>query len=200
MVGTDGSENAQAAVRWAAALAKVEGAQLLVAHSYASPGEDDSAGTEARKAAGDTELAAWLADAGLGDDQITSITTEGDARHTLGPTASDWNADLVVIGTRGRGGYSSLGLGSVAHHLAHHIDTDLVIVPPGSELRPGAPLLVGVDGSHGSKAALRWAWTPPRRCPPPSPRPWPMTPKPIPTPTPTSTTGSTATSARPSGW
>jgi nucleotide-binding universal stress UspA family protein len=43
--------------------------------------------------------------------------------------AADEQADLVVVGRRGRGGFSELLLGSVSHQLAHHVGRPLVIVP-----------------------------------------------------------------------
>ncbi len=39
------------------------------------------------------------------------------------------DADLVVTGRRGRGGFAELLLGSTSHQLSHHLDRPLVIVP-----------------------------------------------------------------------
>jgi nucleotide-binding universal stress UspA family protein len=39
------------------------------------------------------------------------------------------NADLIVTGRRGRGGFTELLLGSTSHALTHHADRPLVIVP-----------------------------------------------------------------------
>jgi nucleotide-binding universal stress UspA family protein len=43
--------------------------------------------------------------------------------------AADVEADLVVVGRRGHGGFSELLLGSVPHALSHHCDVPVVIVP-----------------------------------------------------------------------
>jgi nucleotide-binding universal stress UspA family protein len=66
-------------------------------------------------------------------------------------------ADLLVVGSRGRGGFARLLLGSVGHQCASHADVPTVIVPSTTEPGDLALVKVGVDGSPNSLAALRWA-------------------------------------------
>ena len=46
-------------------------------------------------------------------------------------------AELVVLGSRGLGGFKGLLLGSVSTYASHHLGTRLLIVPPGLDIDPG---------------------------------------------------------------
>jgi nucleotide-binding universal stress UspA family protein len=82
--------------------------------------------------------------------------TDGEPVGALLSVADRQRADLLVVGTRGAGGFAGLHLGSVAHHLAHHTTRPLGIIPlQGAELPPDT-IVLGVDGSAGSDAAVRW--------------------------------------------
>lgn len=59
-----------------------------------------------------------------------------------------------MVGTRGAGGFADLHLGSVAHHLAHHTVVPLAIVPASAASHQVNRIVVGVDGSAGSAAAV----------------------------------------------
>ena len=71
-------------------------------------------------------------------------------------------ADMLVVGSRGLGGFKGLLLGSVSHQVVTHAPCPTVIVPHRDE-QPAAnyttlrSIVVGVDGSPNSIAALRWA-------------------------------------------
>lgn len=67
-------------------------------------------------------------------------------------------AALLVVGSRGRGAMRSALLGSVALHCVTHAPCPVVVVHPSApEARPSGRILVGVDGSDGSRAALEAA-------------------------------------------
>jgi nucleotide-binding universal stress UspA family protein len=85
---------------------------------------------------------------------VSASAVRGGAAATLLEAAK--GSDLLVLGSRGRGGFRSLLLGSTSGQCAAHASVPTVVV------RGGKPhltrrILVGVDGSANSLAALRWA-------------------------------------------
>jgi len=90
---------------------------------------DEEKIAEIRKAA--EEKVAQIA-ASLGDSQPESVTVTaltGFPVQTLLDASKD--ADLVVVGSRGRGGFAELMLGSVSHQVVHHAHCPVVVVPAG---------------------------------------------------------------------
>lgn len=114
VVGVDGSAGALHALKWAAFEARVRDAQLALVSADGSP-----AVLEAARAAVGPEL--------LGVD-VVEVTERRDAADLLLEVARD--ADLLVVGRRGRGWATSALLGSVSLELAHGSPCPVVIVPP----------------------------------------------------------------------
>ncbi|MEV1289580.1 universal stress protein [Micromonospora sp. NPDC049679] len=68
------------------------------------------------------------------------------------------HADLVVVGNRGRGGFAELLLGSVGAQVTSHAHCPVLVVrPPDRPVDHSGPVMVGVDGSPTSAAALTHA-------------------------------------------
>ncbi len=62
---------------------------------------------------------------------------------------------LVVVGSRGRGGYAGLPVGSVALQLAIEAPCPVAIIR-GHDDRTAGPVVVGVNGSNPSRIASAW--------------------------------------------
>jgi nucleotide-binding universal stress UspA family protein len=138
VVGIDSSHHSQRALEWAVNEATIRHAPLtvLTVHPvivgyYGSavtyPG-DDALADKAGKAAQEEVDAAV---AKLGENKPESVTVKAvngiPARELI--SASE-DADLLVLGARGHGGFAQLRLGSVSTQVTHHAHCPVVIVPP----------------------------------------------------------------------
>lgn len=65
-------------------------------------------------------------------------------------------ASMVVVGSRGHGGFTGMVLGSTSSGLLHHAPCPAVIVP-GHDYSDDGRVVVGIDASQSSVDALRWA-------------------------------------------
>lgn len=133
VVGTDGSENSVAALRWAISEAKVHGASVEVVYTWEFPPVIDPLGVSMLPNAQDMDSSATrLLEEVMGkvDASGANVTTKvlrGAPASTLIGAAKE--ADLLVIGRRGHGGFMGLLLGSVAQQVVHHAPCPVVLVP-----------------------------------------------------------------------
>ncbi len=91
------------------------------------------------------------------------VVVEGSAAYALCGEAERQDAHLLVLGTRGLSGFKSTMVGSVTAGCARRSPCPVVIVPEGStERKPSGVVVVGVDGSAASNAAIKFAdaWAP----------------------------------------
>jgi nucleotide-binding universal stress UspA family protein len=137
VVGVDGSEGSKRALEWAAREARLRGAPLeivlvwLPSVLYAASGWSVA----------DTEMLEGLLESARERLERTCESVapaldglEVERRVVEGPTARTLmdaavGADLLVVGTRGHGGFAGLLLGSVSAQCAHHSPCPVVIVP-----------------------------------------------------------------------
>ena len=140
VVGVDQSEGAKAALVFAHEEAQLRGAALVAVHAWqfgyvGYSGFEGAVPTlggdidKLREAAGAT-LEAMIREAlpEPGDVTIERRVVEGAAGAVL--VEESHNADLLVVGSRGHGGFAQLLLGSVSQQCAHHAACPVVIVRP----------------------------------------------------------------------
>ena len=135
VVGVDGSKGADAALVWAAEEARLRNAHLEIVYTFVYP----ITGGVPLPQEVDSQLIAE-AQAVL-DDSLERADLEGtdhEARFERGSAAVRLveiaqGADLLVVGSRGRGGFAGLLLGSVSQQCAHHAPCPIVIVPARDE-------------------------------------------------------------------
>ncbi len=162
-VGYDGSSHSRSAVDVALNEARMRGSRLVILHSAVTP----MAGMPPEV------LAPWgdegAARRGL-QDMLTTVADEVSAvapdvpvetELLLGDTVGrqlvekSRHCRLMVVGSRGRGGFKGLLLGSTSSQLAAHAHCP-VLVARTDVPSPDGPVVVGVDG-HSSTPAVRFA-------------------------------------------
>jgi nucleotide-binding universal stress UspA family protein len=127
VVGFDGSTDATRALEWTLALAGQVGATVVVVHAV---GLLEHA-THATKVADLEAQVRHLTEvAGLEARQVRWQVADGDPCSVLGRVgAPPLGADLLVVGSRGRGAHAGSLLGSTSHELAESVAIPLLIVP-----------------------------------------------------------------------
>lgn len=169
LVGVDGSEASLAALDWAAAEALARHRMLWVVHAFIWPiyphmslgpsayGPPDGGLREEA----DRIVAAAVRRAAT---SVPGLTVEGEVRvGAAAPVmlAAADNADLVVVGSRGLGGFASLLVGSVSGHLARHAPCPVVVTRPPATRRTDAsqgPVVVGIHDPDSAEDVLAFAF------------------------------------------
>lgn len=138
VVGVDGSPSAQAALRFALGEARLRdtgvravAAWHLPAAAYGGAFDPALVGTLGPQTREALERALDAVDAT--SVQVETVVREGAPARVLLDEADD--ADLLVLGSRGLGGFRGLLLGSVSQQCVHHAPCPVVIVPHERELR-----------------------------------------------------------------
>jgi nucleotide-binding universal stress UspA family protein len=134
VVGFDGSSGAMAALRWAYGEAKLRKAPLRVIHAVDSFASYPSIAVDVGAI---HQRAAQLLDEAVreiaGDDEVDGIERllfDGSAAKVLVTAVHD--NDLLVVGSRGHGGFAGLLLGSVSQQCIQHAPCPVVVIRHGS--------------------------------------------------------------------
>lgn len=166
VVGIDRSDCARAAVEWAADHARRRSLRLRVVHAY-EPSQYavrqpvgmpiDVTGVVRSAAQRLLDETVEVLSIAYPELHVTSRLEPGSAAETLLEESA--GAETVVVGSRGTGGFADLLVGSTALHVASHARCPVVAVPaPDDEDGDRRGVVVGVDGSPLSEAAVEWAF------------------------------------------
>jgi nucleotide-binding universal stress UspA family protein len=138
VVGTDGSDRGEAAVREATRLARGDGARLHVVTAYPDPQMYRERVTSAarREAVDLREVAESVLERAVEEArgegvEVETHAREGHAAEVIIEVTSEQQADLVVVGDRGLTGIKRFLLGSVASKVAHHAHCSVLLVRGG---------------------------------------------------------------------
>ncbi|MEU5162827.1 universal stress protein [Streptomyces sp. NPDC020875] len=163
VVGVDGSKSALGAVEVAARAARQRGVGLHVVHAFIWPAmrvplgpspsgpRDGGLRNAAERLLSEAVDHARETEPGIA---VTQDLVTGEPLTVLEAQSRD--ASLVVVGSRGMGGFIGLLVGSTAVHLAAHGRCPVLVVR--GDTQAAGPVVVAVDGSPESDAAVGFAF------------------------------------------
>lgn len=170
-VGWDGSPSSGEAVRWAAAEAASRGCSLTVLHAAGAYAVWLDPAAHPDLPALVREVSSAGAQAALDAlEELRAVAAPGATAVEVGRTTGllgpqdlllecSEELDVLVVGNRGRGHLSAALLGSVSFAVAARSACPVVVVRDDDAPRPGpgAPVVLGYDGSLPALAAARFA-------------------------------------------
>lgn len=159
LVGFDGSPGAERALRRAITEARVRRLPLKICHAWHWPYPVPPSGPAALETV--RKMGRHTLDRGVFIAHQMCPGLEVRARFAAGPASAilieeSENAALAIVGSHGTGGFTGLRAGSTALHLASYAHCPVMVIRKDED--PGSPIVVGVDGSSASEAALGFAY------------------------------------------
>ena len=163
LVGVDGSESSINAARWAADEARRRGREVTLLCAVQPPVVVGSVGAgipPSLDLVEDWQMRAMeMLDkiaADIGMPEARKVVNVGSPSEVL--IEHSTGAELLVVGSRGRGGFAGLILGSVGTQVAPHAHCPVVVFR-GEPRTDATKIVVGVDGSDPGQAALAFAFS-----------------------------------------
>lgn len=157
VVGVDGSLSSREALRWAAQLVRVTGGKIVVVHASGLRGRQPHGPPPSRLAAADALELEWCRELVQTQIPFSTVVRAGHPLRVVPAAADQHDADLILVGNRGVGSTSTLGLGRTSLRLLRHSRRPVLVAPEpgvGAHHLPLRRILVAVDESPASDQAL----------------------------------------------
>jgi len=145
VVGVDGSEHADAALDWAIRMAKGMGSEVVAVYAISPPFYFDAGFVTAvappqfdpewRAEIEKEFVGTWckpLRDAGV---RYRTVMEDGVPASVIAKIADGIDADVIVVGRRGRRAVAELVLGSVSHELVLHSKRPILLISTAAQPR-----------------------------------------------------------------
>jgi nucleotide-binding universal stress UspA family protein len=132
VVGVDGSPCAQRALHWAIDTARALGGEVVAVHAMGLLTDLPGPATPMqghRDEVVDLFEKEWCAPLHTSPVPQRRLVLDGNPVTALLGAARDHDAAMIVVGTRGTGGFPGLQLGSTSHQLVQHAHTPVVVIP-----------------------------------------------------------------------
>src|SRR5690606_18568983 len=161
VVGVDGSDHSRMALQWAVTVGSAAGVPVRVVQSWihprsavvpvaAVPVSESEMEEQTRQA-----ITAVVAEMLGSSAAVTTDVLQGPPAAALLQTVTP--DSVLVLGSRGRGGFRGLLLGSVSQECVEYATCPVVVVRTDRAVGDGDVILVGKDDSEGAQRALAWA-------------------------------------------
>jgi len=135
VVGLDGSKQSEGALKWAVRMAMGMGSQVIAVYAvdvpvyfpepYGTPLQFDEEWRTAMRSEFEDKWCRPLKTSGV---RYRTVMEDGRAASVIDDVAERENADIVVVGRRGRSGAAELLLGSVSHALVLHSKRPVLVI------------------------------------------------------------------------
>jgi nucleotide-binding universal stress UspA family protein len=126
VVGFDGSPASHEAVSWAIAQARLTGAGIDLVQAWQQPSVYIYHEMLAARDAAEAVLSQAAKDLSVEDVKLRPVFAQGSPASVLCDAGK--GADLMVVGSRGRGGFAGLLLGSVSTQCVHHASCPVLVI------------------------------------------------------------------------
>jgi nucleotide-binding universal stress UspA family protein len=139
LVGVDGSPYARHAIRWTVGLAEALAGEIVAVHALGLLTHLGTPSVVVPAHEHREEVRALLEgewSVSLNESQVPHryLLVDGNPPLALMAAADAEDADLIVVGTRGTGGFPGLQLGSTSHQLVQHSGRPVAVVPSDDSL------------------------------------------------------------------